>query len=260
MFSSFLRGWVDSISWRNHTKFEPGPYIFWCLAFAWIEHVEWCSFPSGQRTSSLISSCGRKIDSVRVPTRSGSLLFSRCSSFGLLPLRQYEKTPDRKEKQGGDCENECPFCRVGQILLFWRNQETGIVLDKVYKPKSKLCRMIKIVCPEKLSSSYFWTDFSIHLCMEKVSTFLYLKNSNGRGPLHSQPKNLCLVIRWKSSLTLVPARSMHYSGDHQSQVARRTANIDLWRPVKGRSFFFKTTGGIIKNQFQVKPLQGIMRN
>ena len=47
-------------------------------------------FPT-QRTSSLLWSCGRKIDGVRVPTRSTSPLFSRFGSLGLLLVLQYEK-------------------------------------------------------------------------------------------------------------------------------------------------------------------------
>jgi len=30
------------------------------------------------------------------------------------------------------------FCRVGPILLFGRDQQTGAALDKVYKPKRRL--------------------------------------------------------------------------------------------------------------------------
>ena len=47
----------------THTKFQPDPSITRCSVFVWIEQIKWCTFPSGQRTSSLICSCGRKIDS-----------------------------------------------------------------------------------------------------------------------------------------------------------------------------------------------------
>uniref|UniRef100_T1IB65 Uncharacterized protein n=1 Tax=Rhodnius prolixus TaxID=13249 RepID=T1IB65_RHOPR len=42
-------------------------------------------------------------------------------------------------KGGGDCSNEWLFFRLGQILLFGRDQQTRAALDEVYKPKRRLC-------------------------------------------------------------------------------------------------------------------------
>jgi len=78
---------------------------------------------------------GRKIDGVKVPIRSASPLFSRFGSLGLLLVPQYEEMADGKEilfKRRGDCGNECLFCRVGSILLFERDQQTGAALDEKY--------------------------------------------------------------------------------------------------------------------------------
>jgi len=56
-----------------------------------------------------------KIDGVKVPTRSASTLFSRFGSLGLLLVPQYEEMVGGRIlfKRGGDCGNECLFCRVG---------------------------------------------------------------------------------------------------------------------------------------------------
>ena len=62
---------------------------------------------------------------------------------------QYEKIAGEKEilfKRGGDCGKEWLFCRVGQILLFGRDQRTGAALGKVYKSKRRLRRKMKMVC------------------------------------------------------------------------------------------------------------------
>jgi len=75
---------------------------------------------------------GRKIDGVKVPTRSASPLFSRFGSLGLLLVPEYEEMAGGKDilfKRGGDCGNECLFCKVGPILLFGRDQQTGAALD-----------------------------------------------------------------------------------------------------------------------------------
>jgi len=82
---------------------------------------------------------GRKIDGVKVPIRSASPLFSRFGSLGLL-VPQYEEMAGGKIlfKRGGDCGNECLFCRVGPILLFGRDQQTRAAMDEVYKPKRRL--------------------------------------------------------------------------------------------------------------------------
>uniref|UniRef100_T1HKK5 Uncharacterized protein n=1 Tax=Rhodnius prolixus TaxID=13249 RepID=T1HKK5_RHOPR len=42
-------------------------------------------------------------------------------------------------ERGGDCRNEWLFFRLGQILLFGRDQQTRAALDEVYKPKRRLC-------------------------------------------------------------------------------------------------------------------------
>jgi len=143
-------------------------------------------FPSRQRTSSLLWSCSRKIDGVRVPTGSTSPLFSRFGSLGLLLVPQYEEMAGGKEilfKRGSDCGNECLFCWVMPILLFRRDQQTGAALDKVYKLKRRLCCKIKKVCPKKLSSFHFRTDFSNHplYCLESRSRGIsYVKYAKGR--------------------------------------------------------------------------------
>uniref|UniRef100_T1HZ02 Uncharacterized protein n=1 Tax=Rhodnius prolixus TaxID=13249 RepID=T1HZ02_RHOPR len=41
-------------------------------------------------------------------------------------------------KRGGDCRNEWLFFRLGQILLFGRDQQTRAALDEVYKPKRRI--------------------------------------------------------------------------------------------------------------------------
>jgi len=81
---------------------------------------------------------GRKIDEVKVPIRSASLLFFRFGFLALLLVFQYEEKAVGKIllKRGDNCENQ--FCRVGLILLFGRDQQTGAALDKVYKPRRRL--------------------------------------------------------------------------------------------------------------------------
>ena len=78
------------------------------------------SFPSRQRTSSLICSCGSEIDIVRILTHSTSHSFSRFGSLGRLSFPQYEKMTGEKKIlfKRGDCGNEFLFCKVAQILLF----------------------------------------------------------------------------------------------------------------------------------------------
>jgi len=94
---------------------------------------------------------GRKIDGIKVPTRFAVPLFSRFGSLGLLLGPQYEEMAGKEIlfKRGGNCGNECLFCRVGPILLFGRDQQTGAALDKMYKPKRRLRRKIKKIYPEK---------------------------------------------------------------------------------------------------------------
>ena len=95
-----------------------------------------------QYTSSRFSSCGRKINGNRVPTR-----FTSPCSPDLAPS-DYYLFPNLKKwlagkkilfKRGGDCRNEWLFFRLGQILLFGRDQQTRAALDEVYKPKRRLC-------------------------------------------------------------------------------------------------------------------------
>jgi len=83
---------------------------------------------------------GRKIDRVKVPTCPASPLFFRFGSLGLLLVPQYEEMAGKKIlfKGGGDCGNECLFCRVGSILLFGRDQQTEAAMDEVYKLKRRL--------------------------------------------------------------------------------------------------------------------------
>jgi len=59
----------------------------------------------------------RKIDGVKVPTRSASPLFTRFGSLGLLLVPQYEEIAGGKEilfKRGSDCGNDC-------LLQSWTN-------------------------------------------------------------------------------------------------------------------------------------------
>uniref|UniRef100_T1HQP8 Mos1 transposase HTH domain-containing protein n=3 Tax=Rhodnius prolixus TaxID=13249 RepID=T1HQP8_RHOPR len=59
-----------------------------------------------------------------------------------LFVPQYEEMAGGKKilfKRGGDCRNEWLFFRLGQILLFGRDQQTRAALDEVYKPKRRLC-------------------------------------------------------------------------------------------------------------------------
>jgi len=81
---------------------------------------------------------GRKIDGVKVPTRSASPLFSRFDSLGLLLVPQYKEIAGGKEIlfKRGDCGNECLFGRVGLILLL--GYPTRAALNEVYKPKRRL--------------------------------------------------------------------------------------------------------------------------
>jgi len=83
---------------------------------------------------------GRKIDGVKVPTRSASPLFSRFGFPDYYLFPQYKEMVGGKEIffKRGDCGNECLFCRVGSILLFGRDQQIGAALDEVYKPKRRL--------------------------------------------------------------------------------------------------------------------------
>jgi len=60
---------------------------------------------------------GRKIDGVKVPIHSVTLLFSTFDFLGLLLVPQYEEMAGGKEilfKRGGDCGNEC-------LLQSWTN-------------------------------------------------------------------------------------------------------------------------------------------
>lgn len=50
----------------------------------------------------------------------------------------------------------CPFCQLGSILLFRRNQQTSVALNKVYKSKSTLTKTYL----ENIFLFYLCTNFS----------------------------------------------------------------------------------------------------
>uniref|UniRef100_T1I030 Uncharacterized protein n=1 Tax=Rhodnius prolixus TaxID=13249 RepID=T1I030_RHOPR len=53
-------------------------------------------------------------------------------------------------KRGGDCRNEWLFFRLGQILLFGRDQQARAALDEVYKPKRETMLKNKKGLPQKI--------------------------------------------------------------------------------------------------------------
>ena len=83
----------------------------------------------------------------------------------ICPLPEYEKNGWREgdfiQMRRWIAETNL-FCRVWQIVLFEINHQTGAALDNGCKSKRRLCRKMKRVRREKLSSFQFCTDFSIH--------------------------------------------------------------------------------------------------
>jgi len=83
---------------------------------------------------------GRKIDGVKVPTRSASPYSSDLapSDYYLFPNMKKWLAGRRFYSNEEVIAETNAFCRVGPILLFGRNQQTGAALDEVYKPKRRL--------------------------------------------------------------------------------------------------------------------------
>lgn len=70
---------------------------------------------------------------LRASTYLTSDLPSRFGSLGHVPVDQYERPTDEKElwfKWKCNCGYRSPLCRIGSILLFLRDQQTGESFDK----------------------------------------------------------------------------------------------------------------------------------
>ena len=80
-------------------------------------------FPSRQYTSLFLCSCRRKIDGIKIPIRSASLLFFRFGFLELLLVPQFEEMASGRfySNQEVIAEMKCLFCTVEPILLFGRD-------------------------------------------------------------------------------------------------------------------------------------------
>ena len=157
------------------------------------QQVEWCSFLLGQCTSSLIRSYGRKIDRVRVPTHFVSpcpLDFIPSEYCPFLNLKKGLAGRRFYSKEKVIAKTKAYFAEWDKSYYSKGINETGAALDEVYKSKRWLCRKMEVVCPEKLSSFYVWTNFLTH---PRIALLILTEVSLSHFCCNTTPTN----INWK---------------------------------------------------------------